>query len=815
MIGRALVVAGLVGVASGCRDFDDPRLGECGNGILEPDEGCDDSADASCGTPGTFAACRLLCEPEDDEACAEGQLCGGDGVCRTPAGAFALEATRIEEEGAVWLRPVDLDGDGRSEILGTFEEPDFKLITHDAVVIDFAEPYSARSAIGDLDGDEREDVLTVPDLPGAGSTPLTLWLGSPDQAIRWARMSTLRTDGAVGRLVVPTAEPGRVLELVDATTTRRWSADATTAVDVAPMGVAAADLGRAIAIADLDGGTCAGPLQAPRPEVAFASAGADRVRVVSTCGDDEPLEDVSEVALAGGVVTSGAGTFFADADGDAHLDLLVQADDGRVFVAWGRADGSFDSGAGPIEGPGDASFAADAWVSLGEATLLAAGDLDGDGTAELVTSTGFIADPSTCADPCEGVPWPQPADEAVIADPNGDGRPDVVTLDDDLIWVHLASAEGIVPLRSQYAELNGPIRELTVGDFNRDTVDDIAVVELDEDANSEADEQVAVLFGGPVTDWRLAWYGPFVHVQSLAVSEGVQIVARTLDAQGRAAGAFIRPDHGEHDVGVALHTPVVARVETGPVVASLGRVSGGPPRLVNLGFIGSSLSPHAIVAGDAIALDEPSHAAAVAVDLDGDERHELALIGNEGGQGRVWTARYDAATEQWRVMQVVAWPEGSFAAPGVDPEFRESDPPPGGGPGSVVVASDVDADGDADVLVTTDAVLPQLIVFRNDGGTLAAGRSLFSVAQPGFEIAFVSPWHDFQGQPHWLVAGEDGVGLATIDLDAGEVSIEQRFEVEIVALAAADLTGDGLLDLVLATDEEVRVHAALESVGAR
>ncbi|MBC8072477.1 MAG: hypothetical protein IAG13_29410, partial [Deltaproteobacteria bacterium] len=68
--------------------------------------------------------------------------------------------------------------------------------------------------------------------------------------------------------------------------------------------------------------------------------------------------------------------------------------------------------------------------------------------------------------------------------------------------------------------------------------------------------------------------------------------------------------------------------------------------------------------------------------------------------------------------------------------------------------------------------------------------------------------------PRWLVGGDDGVGLATLVLDEmpPEIAILDQSSAEATALAAADVDGDGLLDMVIATEQEIRIHLAQERI---
>jgi hypothetical protein len=119
-----LATVGLLGMAlaggSACAELERVDLGVCGNRILEPEfgEDCDGSAisfgeDATCGAPGSPAACRLTCDPGASASrCPPGWGCGIDGICRRPDAQFELVTVPGLARGVG-----DLDGDGRDDVV--------------------------------------------------------------------------------------------------------------------------------------------------------------------------------------------------------------------------------------------------------------------------------------------------------------------------------------------------------------------------------------------------------------------------------------------------------------------------------------------------------------------------------------------------------------------------------------------------------------------------------------------------------------------------------------------------------------------------
>src|SRR5689334_1099506 len=119
----SLIGAGCLSVLAGlmsCAELDEVELGVCGNRIHEPEfgEDCDGTAvqfgeGATCGSPSGSAPCRLACSPASAESgCPPGWGCGTDGVCRQPSGV--LEGGALPGE----VRAIgDLDGDGRDDVV--------------------------------------------------------------------------------------------------------------------------------------------------------------------------------------------------------------------------------------------------------------------------------------------------------------------------------------------------------------------------------------------------------------------------------------------------------------------------------------------------------------------------------------------------------------------------------------------------------------------------------------------------------------------------------------------------------------------------
>jgi hypothetical protein len=109
---------GLIATLISCAALDPLPGGTCGNGVIDPKEDCDthDIGSFTCGAPGTPAACRITCTAAAQ--CPDGWGCGVDGVCRQPSGVFPSAGEPLSS-GIAGLTVGDFDGDGRKDILGT------------------------------------------------------------------------------------------------------------------------------------------------------------------------------------------------------------------------------------------------------------------------------------------------------------------------------------------------------------------------------------------------------------------------------------------------------------------------------------------------------------------------------------------------------------------------------------------------------------------------------------------------------------------------------------------------------------------------
>jgi hypothetical protein len=152
--------------------------------------------------------------------------------------------------------------------------------------------------------------------------------------------------------------------------------------------------------------------------------------------------------------------YFKDMDGDGLVDIILPR-----FILYGKGNFQFD--AVPI--PFTANFVI--------------GDFDGDGIPDIAAggTVVFGQGNRTFSTPVgQGISWDSAFPTLAAADFDGDGRDDVVFVDDgSIVEIYLSS--GRQGFRQYQAILAGGASSITVGDFNGDKLADIAVGTLGED----------------------------------------------------------------------------------------------------------------------------------------------------------------------------------------------------------------------------------------------------------------------------------------------------------------------------------------------
>jgi hypothetical protein len=268
----------------------------------------------------------------------------------------------------------------------------------------FSEPQDVQMA--DLTGDGVPDLVT-PDYSGGGVTVLR---GFGDGTFA-PRKAHAIGNGLVSLTAVDLNDDGRL----DLAVSRESNSRIAVLVALPDSGFAAAveivtgTTPHQVASADFD--------EDGRPDVAAASHGAAAVSIHR--GDGTTLSAATPFACGAAPI----GLTVADLNVDGDLDLVVSnVNAATISVQLGNGDGTFDP---PV-----------AYPTAPRPRGMDAGDLDGDGIADLVVATGYPDGDSVLTvyrgvgdgtlEMLDPIALPYRAADCVIADMNGDGRRDIV-----------------------------------------------------------------------------------------------------------------------------------------------------------------------------------------------------------------------------------------------------------------------------------------------------------------------------------------------------------------------------------------------------
>lgn len=837
----------------GCKDFEPVVEGYCGNGVVEPfaNEYCDviprDAGQGApvvgdaprCGAPGTALACQFVCT-EVGDTCPPRWACGRDGICRAPSGQFEL-LTTAAIPGAQ-IRVADVDGDGYDDVLGAASieltigygarfAPLLRLTTAPVAQVD------SEVSLLDLDADRRAD-LVVPSTLGVQMFRGTRSHRVTPVAVPFAeapaprtRVFSVQADAASDSPVVLLAydEGGLGFSVLG-----RETQNATVTIS--------GNLLEELSVVSFD------PTQSTQ-ELAVAGLGDRRVHVIGVrCENDASCDMtlVQSVDIEGRTAGPG-GTWVADVDGDGDTELLVtvntmnpmtQMPDVGLAVAERTPNGRF----GPLRMRPELGRAARCTgcgaAIRNEAALVKVVDLDGDGRADFVNRTAvFFGTDMGLVRPQDVVDRPWRA--LTVADFNHDGLIDIAATQPNAVDIVLATT----PRR--FNVLPAPVVvgavAIVAGDFDGDLRPDLAVI--------EGRETVSILFGGrqgfpservmmveapniaSITRVRLDGDDIDDLVATMSQRDGPDLLFR-LEGNGTqsmpsviekigsvltavVAGRFIRRDTGTSTLAAPLD--VVTLEPSG-----MGEPGMGPRRSARVyswrGAFGASvMTVHEPAEPADCQLPSGGFLQAAAADLDGDGFDELIVQ-------KVWGPDINELAGQNYAF-------GVYGLGGDELECRQNLVLPADVAPTMMRVGDFDQDGALDVAVALDA------------GALTAG-----VARPmGLSSEVAIRWGDgaggFESQLDKIAIGSPstaplGIGVANVDIDAadeitfvddsgvryidfeGRVArvkdayarmLERPDAIGLPSLgyrnvAAGDVDGDGLQDLVVSTTEEVFLY---------
>lgn len=502
-------------LACGCPSLDDIPLGECGNGVVEPDAGeeCDAAPEAEtsrreggryCAGPNEVAACHWLW---DDVTCCPDHFGAGlDGVCRAPSGEFETTPFFRIDEPALGFSNVDVDADGYRDLairyLSREIEVRFLGPSADPTPVRDAKPSEpgARATFGSLTA-PVDPALDVCERPTAFASTaafipsdvgVRVLIGGPGGLLPKA-FPAFDTPAAA----IPLALPSGICEedaLPEPTTPGVLSCAGALAESDGILALLSIDL-----VDDFTpGGTGEPVLRAAFPDLEVADVGRLHTRIALP---DWPGCDGFAVSFGAGagewadqVVVLGLCTGAAG-DGPADVQELARigVGEGQPFVLDVNGDGADDvvvatgvqlrvylgDGAGAFGEDDEPSYEL---VSYGE--VLGVARLDDD-TLVQVGSGGILVGSCLFGSSCSPQLVAAYGNEltlvsATLADVNGDGRPDVVGGTSDkatgapALAVFLSGESGVYSLDQR------PTRSLprffVPGDFDGDGLDDVGMI---------------------------------------------------------------------------------------------------------------------------------------------------------------------------------------------------------------------------------------------------------------------------------------------------------------------------------------------------
>ncbi len=489
---RALAVAAVL--ATGCAELLEIEAdGRCGNKVVEPAEGedCDVQAlfpRARCGASGTPRACRYECNP--GATCPPGWACGHDSICRVARGTFG--AARVLTVPAPELAVTDVDGDRR---------PDIIAFSSDALEVRFGDApgtfagsrrlplieTTMAPAMGDVTGDGIVDATVAQD------DGIVFYVGREDRSLRAEVPATL--DVPVPGILVPvraggppTSERALALSLTsnNAVTAYVVGAASTDAsqLEAASMNAQGGPV-QTIAVGDLDGDLTTDELAigvVGGTQIWIISLGCTGVGARAMCA----LTHQRTVLLPNGEDLGAGGTFFGDVDGDGATDLVADVHEpsnmppgpGQPFPAGSIALGDGRGGFGLMRSePALAQARCMRCPPELSAAILGVVDLNGDGRADFLGSAGVVlnnAGPPLALELVSSVEFWADAD---AGDFNRDGILDVAGTRGRMEGYDVLLGVGGGRFNGQSVGTKAPAARLTVGDFDGDLRDDVAMSE--------------------------------------------------------------------------------------------------------------------------------------------------------------------------------------------------------------------------------------------------------------------------------------------------------------------------------------------------
>jgi hypothetical protein len=560
------------------------------------------------------------------------------------------------------------------------------------------------------------------------------------------------------------------------------------------------------------------------------TSGSDLIAVGDLNGDGKPdlvLSDVVRVLLGKGDGTFQApisppgtdttlgGVAVGDFNGDGKLDVVAPSVSGGILIMLGDGTGKLSAA---VNTPTGETFPG----------KLSVGDLNGDNKLDVVSVNSLNNHVSVllgngngsfqAASTYEVGGNPSSAFGVLIADLNGDGKPDLAvanvssfTANGSTISVFPGNGDGTFGAVVQYNPVGQPIYVMAAGDFNGDGLTDLVFTS----ASDNNPSQVGVIFGaanGTLQSPLSFTVGPTPRVPVLADLNGDGVLDMVAATIGTGGNLSVLLGNGDGSFQPAVTYPAAA----GAQFVAVGDFNGdGKPDLAVSNFSLTTFTYNLLIFlgnGDGtfrapLVTAVMSDAYVVVGDFNKDGKLDVVaggqlLLGNGDGTFRANLALVSAVmiaadVNGDGILDMV----GSGGTGGVlvqlgngDGTFRAAVSYPAGSSSALVAVGDLNGDGKPDVAALSDVAVGTIAVLLNNGdGTFqpaikyAVGKGLISVAMG-----------DFNDDGNMDLAVSSGVGV-TVLLGNGDGTFRNplNYGAGGSALAVGDLNGDGKPDLAM------------------
>jgi hypothetical protein len=786
--------------AAGCTELPDVDRLRCGNGLVEQqvDEDCDGLAAGSpyaCGSIGGPEACRFVCHETD---CPAGWACGADEICRAPTGDFR-RGDVVAMPGDV-LSVGDLDGDGALDALSLSENELILAFGSEGSFGDVRRlrtpPMETVPIVTDIDDDGHADVVFVSEgsltvLRGQDSRALApILVPSRTDAPSASGLTSIRID-ATGETVVLMRPMGQATDL-----------------QLADRPLDASAVGEALGggrlnppiVGQLDGDVLSAQ------EMVLSRIGATRAVVARIeCAPDCVVRVLDALDLPDRMRLGPNTPLLGDLNADGHPDVLAtstQADQPVALVAWGSAEGL-----SPLVVAPEFALAAgcnDCGPISGFSAVERLADVVGDARPDIITGLGVyeIAGPSDTPELILRYDLTEPLNVIESVDVDGNGELDVVGYGAGQLVYLLSDGQRFTRISSPFEDGAEPV----FGDFDGDGRIDLA--------RWDTDGQIEIAFGGPeglpvdpvvvgrfevdalemvATQQRRPYSSVLDRPDELAIVAGNEYTV-LYGNSGRLPTVFMSIESIEAE-------------RTSPtVLLAAGRLMGDAHQIVT--YLAGRNAAEAYIADSSALAVEPFTPVPVGcqnsggldhftqvVDWAGDGHDQLVLIESRQAMPTAettWNAqrlRFDDTGGE------CVWTSSVTSA---------NEP-------SVLLADDIDQDAVPDIMALLSPRRTPIPELGNVGARLALWRGADDASTPATQHvvqpqATAATTLKLAEIPTVLTFGN---GRAwSLAWNGTDFDVFDRFQVprDVRAAAAADLTGDGIDDLLLKTDSGLVVY---------